>query len=418
MALIPSILSAIKRIEIETKNSSVELVMDSQDIDKLSLREGISKENLLLKLKDAGITSIALTEDTLENLELNGKILWLTNYEQKNLLKMSKRNAQGIKKTSDKARRTVSPSLKSLERNSKPNIHFSYAIADDPIEAQRIEKELSIVLGTGQVSTVDNNTIQIIDDEEDLMGLGVGIRPEEFSYYISRGFNVVPRLKNNYRLNGQILDNKLASLKSSGPFLTVVFDGEEVLGYKNNIQSIGAAIKKNSINYGYIEMAEQKGDSELLKSMKANIARVHSISEDEMQKKMTKRQALERFERAVAERGVRMLYIRPFYMTEKGMNLVETNVAYIAAIKTKLQKNSFSIGKADVPAEFSQKASVVILINLAIASALLLLIGTFVDLNIFAVGLTFILFAALPGILTALICASIFPCLAVVYAFP
>lgn len=433
IAVISAGFAVYKRLGIEARNSSVEFSMDWQDIKELSLKEGIPADSLLKKLKEAGLNSIALTEDTLESLELDGRIAWLTGYEQSTLLKISKAPKTGSK-LSTLAKKISNPLMKSKLRISKPNPDYSYVITDDKNLLQRLKTELTVTLGEKQVREIAGKKsgpfmLEIIDDEEDLMNLGVGFSADRIKNIILRGFIVVPRLKNNYRLNASNVGEKLSILKSYGPFNTIIFDGEEVLGYKNNISEIALTMKNQGINYGYIEMAEQKGDSELLKSIKTNVIRVHSITEDEMLKKMTESEALSRFERAVEERGVRLLFIRPFYIPDKGKNLIETNVSYISDLKSRINKLGFNIGPADRPGIFHVTIKTAAILSLGIGAGLVFLIASFIDIGILTAAILLAIFFLMPFAfrsihhlllfqqMGALLSAIIFPTLAITLVF-
>ena len=432
-AFITASVIAFKRILVEHSNSTVEIAMDWSDIKKLSLREGVSTDTLLMRLKKAGLTSVALTEDTLETLELDGKLAWLTGYEEDTLYKLSKA-PKSSRKIKDEFRRMANPILKTDLRVAKTNPSYSYVICENNRTLKDVKTNLSIVLGAKRVKEIhpgnaEFSVLEIIDDEEDLMNLGVGISPEKFSFLVNRGFFVIPRLKNNYRINGKIAHKKLNIASSYGPFSTIIFDGEEVLGYKNNIGEIADALKNSHINFGYIEMAEQKGDSELLKAMHTDIVRVHSISEDEMSKKMTKPEALDRFERAVAERGVRLLYVRPFYINDSGKSLIETNTSYIAALKAKAVRAMNSTGQADRPSQLSTSLISTAILSVGVCCGALLLLSAFVEVPVWLVFVLLASSAALPYIfgvlhsallfkkLTALLSAVIFPSLAITAVF-
>ncbi|MCX5749301.1 MAG: DUF5693 family protein [Candidatus Saganbacteria bacterium] len=417
-----------KRIVVEAKNTSVELAMDLSDIKKISLRDGLPVDAVLRQFKDAGITSIALAEDTLETLELQGKLSWLTGYEQDTLRNISK--TYKIKgRLSSYAKSISNPLLKTPKREAKPNPSLSYAITEDMDVLNRIKSQLEIVLGKRNVSLTVPDELEITDDEEDLMELGLGISPQAFKFVIDRGFFVLPRLKNNFRLNGKIVQKKLEILRSEGPFTTVIFDGEEVAGYKNNIPGVAKAIISSGINYGYIEMAEQKGDSELLKYLRTDIIRVHSISEDEMLKKMIKQEAIDRFDRAVNERGVRLLFIRPFYIPDAGKNLTSTNTDYVRSIRTLMLKTSHSIGKADRPGLISLKAPSMVLLTLGLSAGIILLLSVLWQVPLWFILLVLavsvikpLAFNAIGGAvffqkMAALCCAVVFPTLAITSVF-
>jgi hypothetical protein len=74
-ALIISLITAIyvsyQRIRIEKMDNVVELTADYSDIERLSKYEGLRMADVFKKLKAAGITSVALTEDISGNVDVN-----------------------------------------------------------------------------------------------------------------------------------------------------------------------------------------------------------------------------------------------------------------------------------------------------------------------------------------------------------
>ena len=63
------------RSKLESNFKKVELVMSLNELRELSYQEGYDEIELLAKIKHSGINSIAIHEDTLENLVFSGKIL-------------------------------------------------------------------------------------------------------------------------------------------------------------------------------------------------------------------------------------------------------------------------------------------------------------------------------------------------------
>lgn len=427
------LISSYKKAAVESRNDRVELVMDFSDISKISVREGVATDTVLKKFKDAGLTSLSLTENTLEKLQIQGEIVWLTGYETSILEKIkspeNKKNDDTTKKLPERPIKRLNPAIRSLIRSGLYDPRYSYIIGNNRNSLEFAKQGLSLMLGRTRVIPVKHDTLLVMDDEEDLLSLGIGIQKKDIIPLINKGFFVIPRLKNNYRLNGDILSKKLDILLSHGPFDKIIFDGEEVGGYKNRLPGIASALKESGIAYGYIEMAGQKGDAELLALTGRDTVRVHSISEDEMQKKMTKNEAVDRFERAFYERGVRVLFIRPFYSPQNGSGLIDTNAAYIKDIKDRLELSGFSAGEAkSVPALKTSSFSLMLL-SLGLAAALCMTAGYFINMRpwqiislLAASAILFLMFQAAGDIgllrkLCALSAAVIFPVLSIASVF-
>jgi len=428
------LVSSLNKASVEHQNTRVELVMDFNDIIKLSLREGISSDKLLKKFKDSGLTSISLTESTLEKLQLDGNIVWLTGYETGILEKINvpeKDNKDSNnKKEPVNPIKTINPALRALIRSARYDPLYSYIISQDKGSLRFAEEGLSLMLGRQRVKRILPDTLLVMDDEEDLLSMGIGIPEKDFTALVEKGFYVIPRLKNNYRLDANKTAEKLKAIYSYGPYDKIVFDGEEVGGFSKNLFGTAKALKKFNIDYGFIEMGGQKGDGILLNVMGADVVRVHSIAEDEMQKKMTKEEALNRFERAFYERGVRVLFIRPFYMPENGRaGLAETNSSYISDLKERLERSGFSAGKTQSLPPLRTGNLPILLLSLGLAAALCLLLRSFTKLPAWSEVLllitsvaAFALFYAAGEIvlfrkLFALASALIFPVLSITSVF-
>lgn len=421
---VSGLVSSYKKSAVERDNTSVEIVMDRADILKISLRDGVHADIVLKKLKDAGLTSISVTESTLEELQIAGKLAWLTGYETGILDKIhtdEKEKTQfSEKRPAPMPFRKLNPAVRSLIRSAGDGLGYSYVVAPDKDSFMFAKNGLSLMLGSARVRTISEGTLLVMDDEEDLLSLGIGIPEKDIADLTKKGFYVIPRLKNNYRLDGAKLSSKLVTLLSYAPFTKVIFDGEEIAGYKNNIRETAAALKEHGIDFGYIEMAGQKGDSALLSAMGADIVRVHSIAEDEMQKRMNLKEAVSRFERAFYERGVRVLFIRPFYIPEKGSTLTDTNASYIANIRNSITKTGSSVGEAQSLAHISGGRASLILLALGLSAALLLVLRNYFSPSALHATVLFVASAAVFSVsreLSALGAAVIFPVLAVTSAF-
>lgn len=427
------LISSYKKAAVENQNNRVEMVMDYRDISKLSVREGVSTDIVLKKFKDAGLTSLSLTEDTLETLQIDGKIAWFTGYETSILEKINSpekdKNESGNKKTPEKPVKTLNPALRSLLRSGIYDPRYSYIISSDMNSLEFAKQGLSLMLGKNRVISVLPYTLLVMDDEEDLLSLGIGIPEKDLTALVKKGFYVIPRIRNNYRLDGKKTSEKLKTILSHVPFDKIIFDGEEVGGYKKNLYGTASALKEFGIDYGYIEMGGQKGDSVLLSAMGADTVRVHSIAEDEMQKKMTRAEALNRFERAFYERGVRVLFIRPFYVPENGAGLIEANSSYLKAIKDRIELSGFLAGETQSLPPLRTSPISILLISLGLAAAFCILLRHFMKLPewpqvalLIASAAVFAIFNAAGEMilfrkLCALAAALIFPVLSIAAVF-
>jgi len=73
-----SVFIVAKRINIENKYKEVEFVLGYDDMVNLCKISGQNIEDVAIKIKGVGVTSIAINEDTLKSLSEEGKVIFLS----------------------------------------------------------------------------------------------------------------------------------------------------------------------------------------------------------------------------------------------------------------------------------------------------------------------------------------------------
>ncbi|NLM94865.1 MAG: hypothetical protein GX165_04825 [Firmicutes bacterium] len=158
------------------------------------------------------------------------------------------------------------------------------------------------------------------------------------------------------------------------PLSVVIFEGMEMGGYPDSLPAMAAALEARGAYLGLIEFAPQKGDRALAKLLDHNCIRVHSITPQEMSRYRPE-EAITRYVRAVRERGVRALYLRPFLDGADG-DLLELNAKYVAGLKAALEGEGYRPGRAVPLAIPSSGPFALALIGLAIAAGGILLLAS------------------------------------------
>jgi hypothetical protein len=330
VAITASAFIAYFRIQAEKDNMTIELSADYGDIERLSALSARPIDKVLLEMKNAGIVSVAITEDL----------------------------AQG------------------------PDINFLANI--DP-------KKLNLY--------IENK----------------GLNLKKIAVVEKSGLRVIPRIRNSFNLNSNTIKDKVREISRFG---TVIFAEEEVLGYPSYLKETARALRSNNIKYGFIEFGKQLGDNVLSSGMGLNVIKVHSIPQEEMEN-LSVKEMKERFLRAVRERGIRALYVHTLQYPESGMELLDTNTAFISDLKSSLIKGGYSIGEASSPKGSATGAFARMLIGLGVASGVILLLAYFVEINYFLVIAMLIFIAAIPSTkILALLSTIVFPSYAVISQFP
>jgi len=409
VALVVAGIIAFHRSRLESNFKQVELVMSLNELRELSYQEGYDEIDLLAKIKHSGINSIAIHEDTLENLVFFGKILYFSNNE------LNKLNFF----------------LKSIDpfKKFQPSPGEAYIIFNDKSDYLRIKENLQKQLGDDLVRDLNFLPylgLKVKGTEEKLADLGLGFSEEDIELVRNLGFQIILRFKNFPEINKEDIDFKFKESEKAGKISGIIFEGETVLGYpsKENLIHTAELLKIKKYPFGMIEFAGQEGIETIAHFASELAVRVHSITKEEMEI-ISKQKAIERWIRAAKERKVRIFYIKPFM--KSNLNLIEDNISYIGTIKEELEVNGFSTGSASILSIIYQESKIfIMLLILGVISGGLILLNDFFNIKkiqqysllflgiLFSLVLLFLNQEIFLIKLTALLTAVIFPTLAII----
>jgi hypothetical protein len=409
VALVVAGIIAFHRSRLESNFKQVELVMSLNELRELSYQEGYDEIDLLAKIKHSGINSMAIHEDTLENLVFFGKILYFSNNELNKLNFFLK-------------------SIITFEKfQSSPG--EAYIIFNDKSDYLRIKENLQKQLGDDLVKDLNFLPylgLKVKGTEEKLADLGFGFSEEDIELIRNLGFQVILRLKNFPEINKEDIDFKFKESEKAGKISGIIFEGETVLGYpsKENLIHTAELLKIKKYPFGMIEFADQKGIETVAHQASELAVRVHSITKEEMEI-ISKEKATERWIRAAKERKVRIFYIKPFMKSNS--DVVEENLAYINTIKEELKVSGFNTGRASLLSTPYQEPKIfIMLLILGIISTGLILLNNVFNLkkyqeySLLLLGILFSLILLFVNQeiflikLMALLAALIFPTLAII----
>ncbi|MCJ7656794.1 MAG: DUF5693 family protein, partial [Candidatus Atribacteria bacterium] len=409
VALVVAGIIAFHRSRIEGNFKQVELVMSLNELRELSYQEGHDEIELLAKIKYSGINSIAIHEDTLENLVFSGNILYFSNKEL-NKLNFFLRSID-------------------LFEKFKPSPGEAYIIFNDKNDYLRIKENLQRQLGedlVGDLGFLPYIGLKVKGSEEKLADLGLGFSEEDIELVRNLGFQVILRPKNFPQINKQDVEFKFKESDKAGKISGIIFEGETVLGYplKENLIRTAELLKIKEYSFGIIEFAGQKGIETVAHQASGLAVRVHSITKEEMEI-ISKQKATERWIRAAKERKVRIFYIKPFM--KSNFDLIEENLAYIKTIEEELEASGFETGRASILSTSYQEPKIfILLLILGVVSGGLILLKNVFNLKKYqeySLLLLGILFSLLLLFLNqeifliklmALLAALIFPTLAII----
>jgi hypothetical protein len=329
-----SLAGTYRRVQVEARNRRVEIALEWTEVAQLTTASGQPVAPVLARLRAAGVTTLAIQEETLAALEQTGAAL---------------------------------PQRLHLSDGR----YGTRVTLDSPATLQRIQKALqlrgSAILpphndlpvppgGTAfAVATAVQPTLQVAIPYAQLRTLGLGLPPEALEAAREARLRITGRIGNFPGVHPATAEAVLHDLSHQGASL-VIFSGDEVLGYRGQEKAVAERLKPETsenppsaprlrspipLRYGAVEFGKQKGDEKLTAALRGEYVRVHSIQAAEMAQ-LNEVDTIERFQKAVKERNIRLCYVRLF--TFAGADPVGENAAFIAKIARGLTAGEWLTG--------------------------------------------------------------------------
>ena len=343
LGVLGALVGAYRRFSIEQHNRRVETVVDYTDALNLSLAAEEPFDQTLQEIHQAGITSLAIWEDNLDNLRAV---------------------------TGAMTEKAVSPTQTILT--------FSPGF---PGQQERVIAALTHK--THVTFAIQGNTLVVNAPYTQISGLGVGMDPNDVARAIRDGFYICPRLYNYAGATPDSIRWMMDTTKAQcqGKATVLMFNGLDVLGNRGNIDATAQALQADDLHYGSIEFGKQIGDEDLSRAAADHTVRVHSIAGSEMPT-MEEPTAVARFALAARERNIRVLYIRLF---QNGLthqpDVMAANLQYIGEIVQSLHDGGLRLGKAHSfardPLAESGERYLLVLMGIATMAGFVLLIRQF-----------------------------------------
>lgn len=294
--LLASLPLGYERIITERSSKKVELVFDYRDLVEISDYQANPQafiDEQLAKMKQIGITSMAVYESTLDELRLQRRIQLFSSAEMAIL--------------------TGRPMI--------PSENFTYLLFPNPEVQQAIAPLIEQEFGRLRVpvqpwSFEDRSGLMIEMPADDARIRPLDPDPMTLRYIQEQGFEIAVRLS-DIRLPFSEDDTEalLADLSGFGVH-RIIFGGDAVKGYADNARTNSIASMAELMNVHHIGVAaietsdpskRQKGLNKLAYMTNYNVVRLHSLSEKEALE--DKQVIADRFVLAVTDRNVRMIYL-------------------------------------------------------------------------------------------------------------
>lgn len=190
--------------------------------------------------------------------------------------------------------------------------------------------------------------------------IGLGLAETAVSQIRAAGLAVVPRFMHTPSITDEQVRFRLSQMSSplyAG--VPIVFAGQRVAGFPDLEQEWVSGMRNRQIPIGLVEFIQQPGSAQVTKGIGFRGIRLHAITGPEMAQ-IDLPTALARWARAVRERDIRLLYVRPFPVEnplisgkppEKSGSLhvvndelLQKNIDYVQDIANTIQADGYHLG--------------------------------------------------------------------------
>lgn len=344
------------RHTIEQKNNTVEMAMEYENLRRLAALEGLPEKLVLERFKEAGVNTIMIFDTTLNRLSKHGVIDVATEEELRDHIALGgnggvfapviaqnllQTNAAYLAEKEDKE--TFSDVLEDLRlRYGEERVKL---VSEQP-------KRVAMVLGSTSIIPEYR-----YDEPFGVLQAPLGLPRADLRRAAAAGFNVAVRPQNYVGVTEKQIDAIFKRIDESGVKVHAYMPcGKEVIGFPNKINYMGKKMLERNMNlvmlehYTQLRFANIEGMVELSEFNNYNASRAYVIDELE-QKKITVGTALHRWAITDEERNIRVNYLRPFFLSRDGKDLMTLNLEYVKNIRDNVKDRGYEFGKAGVFAD-------------------------------------------------------------------
>ena len=333
------------RHAIEQRNNSVEMAMEYKDLRKLAALEGLPEEVVLKKFQDAGINSLMVFDTSLKRLGEIGAIKLVTGSELRQAKVLG--NYTG-----------VFANVKDVKENAvciaegNDKVAFKEACEDLQMRygAERVHQVSSVPPVIEALGSTELLPINAVREPVGILQAPLGLSSTELRKAAALGFNVIVRPQNFVNVTEEKIDSIFKRIAKSGVEVNAYMPaGAEVVGYPNKIDYMAKKLADRKLimqeHYTQLQFAKVDGLVPLAEALNYKAVRTYVIDSLE-QKKISVGEGLRRWALTDEERNVRVNYIRPYWLSQNGQDLLSMNLQYVKNITANVKARGFEIGEA------------------------------------------------------------------------
>jgi hypothetical protein len=338
----------ITRHQIEQQNRSFEMSMDYDAVLAMAHNDGYDTDTTVAKLKEAGLTSFAIYDTTLNKLTQRGDASLIT--------KMGARLY-----------------YPQFDLQNQP---FEYYLIGKPKDTtdlyfDEVYEDLQLRLGSKNAVLIDNPQYRIIGLHGNMPTLGeinLGILSADANQIAKNGFHVILRPTNYSNVTAAKINAFFRRADKIHNVSGIMFVGKEVLGFSHDLAErkelltlTAQQMEQRQIPFymieatGQLQYDNQEGMYDLAGLLHYDTTRVYAMSKEELDK-IAPAEASMRFYISDLERNVRVNQFPLYKKPANGLSITDTNLQYVAGVSNKLKERGDQLGQASVlPAYYPAK---------------------------------------------------------------
>lgn len=309
LSLIPAGILVARRVQAEGTAQTVTMLMDGEALGEQAALLGRDPFELALEYQELGLNGIILYEDTPETLADKGRIIALLGHEFNAMSALAGQDAAPVLPR----QATV---LSEIESGA-----LAQLLAKNP----EPEGEFELLGRTWYWFTGDSFEIR-----------PAGPDRGEISQYADAGFDIAYRPRNFPGLLDPGID-----LPPEASYL--IHYGLELAGMADGLENLVEA----SQDYvtGIIEGTEQAGMEDIVDRIPT--VRLLSFSQEHVNRGLDPEEITPKYSLAANERGIRIMYLRPWTENHQG-NMLDNTRQMVAGVYADLTAEGFTVGPLDV----------------------------------------------------------------------
>ena len=317
-ATLLSLFSIYRRYTVESENRSLAFATELDTVESLGASAGRTPDEALERLKRAGLNAVVLGDASVGELSGNRQL---------------QIHVEGAN--------TVLSEI-------------------DPTVFDRVRRGLTL---RGFRLIESGDTIEVPASPAQVRGTSIGLDPVQTERARRAGVQIIGRTVNPAGASGAYVRGTLEWMHDLGATMFLPA-GDQVLGRREALGATQEALAATGMRYLTPEFAKLGGDQDMIDAVPENVVRLHSAQTAELDK-LSPPDAVDRYEKAARERGMRVLLLRP--LTLAAENPLESFAGFVRKVADATRADGLEPGAPHPSREPSLWSHFALLIGLAAA---------------------------------------------------